>query len=89
MDFNVIPSSALLHLYVGSLFASDGQTDGRTDGRTACQFLGALCFDNNPFGVDKETRSLVVDLQGGPKKQSPSEISITPMPKIDILVSNF
>ena len=28
-----------------------GQTDGRTDGRTACQFLGALCFDNHPFGV--------------------------------------
>ena len=48
MGFQKIPSSTLLHLYFGSLFASDGQTDGRT----ACPFLGALCFDNHPFGVD-------------------------------------
>ena len=36
-----------------------GQTDGRTDGRTACQFLGALCFDNHPFGVDNNNNNNV------------------------------
>ena len=30
---------------------TDGQTDRQTDRRTACQFLGALCFDNHPFGI--------------------------------------
>ena len=54
MDFNVIPSTAILHFYFGSLFASDGQTNGQTDGRRA-NFLERYVFDNHPghpFGVD-------------------------------------
>ena len=51
MDFNVIPSSALLHLYFGSLFASDGQTDGRTDGRRA-NFLERYVLITIPSGFD-------------------------------------
>ena len=54
MDFHKMPSAALQHLYLASLFASDGRTDGRTDGRRL-QFLGPL-YDNHPFGVDKLTK---------------------------------
>ena len=32
MDFHKMPSAALQHLYLASLFASDGWTDGQTDG---------------------------------------------------------
>ena len=53
MDFHKMPSSAILYLYFGSLFAPDRQTDGRT----ACQFLGSLCFDNHPFGVDNNNNN--------------------------------
>ena len=59
MDVNVIHESAVLHLYFGSLFASDGQTDERTDGRTdgrRANFLERYVFDNHPFGVDKINR---------------------------------
>ena len=51
MDFHKMPSSAVLHLYLGSLFASDGRTDGRTDG--VVNFLERYGFDNHPFGVVK------------------------------------
>ena len=48
MDFHKMPSTALQHLYLGRLFAPDG--------RTACQFLGALCFDNHHFVVDNNNQ---------------------------------
>ena len=51
MGFQKMPRSAIQHLYLGRLFASDGQTDGQTDGRRA-NFLERYDFNNHPFGVD-------------------------------------
>ena len=48
MDFHKMPSAALQHLYLASLFASDGRTDGQT----------SEIYDNHPFGVDKPERIL-------------------------------
>ena len=52
MDFHNMPRLAIVHVYLGSLFAPDGRTDRRTDGRRA-NFLERYGFDNHPFGVDK------------------------------------
>ena len=51
MVFQKMPRSAIQHLYLGRLLASDRRTDGRTDGRRA-NFLERYVFDNHPFGVD-------------------------------------
>ena len=56
MDFHKMPRLAILHVYLRSLFAPDGQTDGRTDGRTdgVPVSWSAMHFDNHPFGVEKK-----------------------------------
>ena len=56
MGFQKIPSSTLLHLYFGSLFASDGRTDGQTDRQTdgrRANFLERYVLITIPSGFDK------------------------------------
>ena len=63
MVFQKMPRSAIQHLYLGRLFASDRRTDGRTDGQTdgrRANFLERYVFDNHPFGVDNFSWKFVV-----------------------------
>ena len=62
MGFQKMSRSAIQHLYLERLFASDGQTDRwtdrQTDGRRA-NFLERYGFDNHPFGVDNYIINLI------------------------------
>ena len=54
MDFHKMPRLAILHVYLGSLFAPDGRTDERR-----ANFLERYGFDNHPFGVDNYIINLI------------------------------